>query len=107
MQKNISLCLWWGWARAFIHIWVLKYLEEENYSIEEVSGTSMGAIIAAGIALGMSAQEIYDFTKKNFSYWKLIDFSFGKGFFQEKKYSKCSKKYMEGVKYHIQKFPSK
>lgn len=84
MQKNISLCLWWGWARAFIHIWVLKYLEEENYSIEEVSGTSMGAIIAAGIALGMSAQEIYDFTKKNFSYWKLIDFSFGKGIFSEK-----------------------
>ena len=78
MKKKISLCLWgWG-ARGFIHIGVLRYLEENGYEIEEVSGTSMWAIVWAAIALGMTADEIYDFVKTEFSYWKLIDFSFWK-----------------------------
>lgn len=78
-NKKISLCLWGGGARGYIHIWVLQYLEEHNYEIVEVSGTSMWAIIGAWIATGMNSQEIYDFIKSEFSYWKLIDFSFSKG----------------------------
>jgi len=38
----------------------------------------MWAIIGAAIALGMTSDEIYEFIKNEFSYWKLIDFSFGK-----------------------------
>lgn len=38
----------------------------------------MWAIVWAAIALGMTAEEIYDFVKNEFSYWKLIDFSFWK-----------------------------
>ncbi len=80
MEKKISLCLGGGWARGFIHIGVLRYLEENGYEIQEVSWTSMWAIVWAAIALGMTADEIYDFVKKEFSYWKLIDFSFWKWF---------------------------
>lgn len=79
-NKKISLCLWGGWARGFIHIWVLRYLEEQWYEIQEVSGTSMWSIIGAAVALWMNADEIYDFVKAEFSYWKLIDFSFTKWF---------------------------
>lgn len=79
-NKQISLCLWGGGARGFIHIWVLRYLEEQGYEIQEVSGTSMWAIVWSAVALGMNAEEIYEFVKAEFSYWKLIDFSFTKGF---------------------------
>ena len=78
MKKKISLCLWGWWARWFIHIWVHRYLEENGYEIQEISWTSMWAIIWAAIALGMTSDEIYEFIKKEFSYWKLIDFSFWK-----------------------------
>jgi len=40
-NKQISLCLGGGGARGFIHIGVLRYLEEQGYEIQEVSGTSM------------------------------------------------------------------
>lgn len=53
-------------------------MEEKKYHIREVSGSSMGAIIAGGIALWMNSQEIYAFTQKEFSYWKLVNFSFWK-----------------------------
>ncbi|NDK09551.1 hypothetical protein GW846_02125 [Candidatus Gracilibacteria bacterium] len=78
-NKKISLCLGGGGARGYIHIGVLKYLEENEYEIVEVSGTSIGAIIGAGIATGMNSSEIYDFIESEFSYRKLIDFSFSKG----------------------------
>jgi len=54
---------------------VIQYLEEQGYEIEEISGTSMGAIIGAALALGMNAREIYNLIESEFSYWKLIDFS--------------------------------
>jgi len=37
---------------------VYQYLEKNNYTISEVSGTSMGAIVAAGIATGKSFAEL-------------------------------------------------
>jgi predicted acylesterase/phospholipase RssA len=39
--KHISLCLGGGGARGFIHIGVLRYLEQQGVVIDEISGNSM------------------------------------------------------------------
>ena len=36
-KTNYGLALWWGSARWFVHIWVIKYLEEKNIKITEIS----------------------------------------------------------------------
>lgn len=71
-MKKISLCLWWGAAKGFSHIWVFRRLEELNYEIEEVSWTSMWAIIASCIAVWMTSNEMFDLCDK-ISYRKLTD----------------------------------
>ncbi len=74
-MKKYSLALW-GWAaRGLVHVWVLKYLEEKNIEISEVSGTSMGAIIWAMLAIWMSSSEIKDFANK-LNFLTLIDIDF-------------------------------
>jgi len=70
-----SLALWWGAARWFIHLGVLKYLEEKNIKITEVSGTSMGAIIASFVAIWKNADYMINFAKK-INYFSLVDFDF-------------------------------
>ncbi len=46
-----------------MHIGVLRYLEDHNYVIEEVSGASSGAMIGSLIASQKTSQEIYDIAK--------------------------------------------
>ena len=62
LNKNIIkkywLALWWWAARGFAHIWLIKYLEEKNIEINEVSGTSMWAIIASCFAIWMNSSEM-------------------------------------------------
>ena len=71
-MTSISLALW-GWAaRGLAHIWVYKYLEEQNTEISEVSGTSMWAIVWAMIAIWMKSDEIIEFAK-SMNFLKLAD----------------------------------
>lgn len=75
MQKKYSLALW-GWAARWLaHVWVLKYLEENNIEIGEISWTSMWAIIGSMYCIWKKSNEIIDFAK-NINYLKLIDFDF-------------------------------
>ena len=67
------MALWWWAAKWFMHIWVYKYLQENNINISEISGTSMWAIIASLIAIWKNYQEITDIAK-DISYYKMIDF---------------------------------
>ena len=71
-MKKYSLALWGWWARWFIHVGVLKYLEENEISITEVSWTSMWAIIWSMIAIKMSYLDIIDFAK-DLNFFKLVD----------------------------------
>lgn len=72
MKKTYSLALW-GWAaKWFIHIWVYKYLQENDMHFSEVSWTSMWAIIASLIAIWKDYQEI-TLIAKEISYYKMID----------------------------------
>lgn len=73
MKKKYSLALWWGWAIWFLHIWVIKSLEEKKIKIKEVSWTSMWAIVASFYAMWKSSQEMEVFVK-NINFLKLLDF---------------------------------
>jgi len=54
----MGLALSGGGARGLAHIGVLKVLESEGIPIQYVTGTSMGGVIAAAYASGMSPKEI-------------------------------------------------
>jgi NTE family protein len=62
--RKIGLALSGGGARGLAHIGVYKILEQIPIPIDFISGTSMGAIIGACIAKGMSAAEIEAVTTK-------------------------------------------
>lgn len=51
-QKTVSLVLGSGGARGLAHIGVIKWLEENNYKIESISGCSIGALIGGIYAAG-------------------------------------------------------
>ncbi len=49
--RAVGLVLAGGGARGFAHIGVIKALYEAGVPFDHLGGTSMGAIIAAGMAL--------------------------------------------------------
>jgi len=51
-MKSVSLILGSGGARGLAHIGVIHWLEENDYSIESISGCSMGALIGGIYAAG-------------------------------------------------------
>ena len=59
-----------GGARGLAHIGVIKALEENEIPIDYVTGTSMGAIVAALYAMGYSPDEmIASITSDDFQRW--------------------------------------
>ena len=55
---DIALALGGGGSRGLAHIGVLRAFERQGIRVAAVAGTSMGGIIAAAHACGMSAQTI-------------------------------------------------
>jgi NTE family protein len=55
---GIGLTLSGGGARGFAHIGVLRAMEEAKIPIDAVGGTSIGAIIAGGVAAGWKYEEM-------------------------------------------------
>ena len=58
--RGLGLVLSGGGARGFAHIGVIKALRQARIPIDLVGGTSMGAIIAAGVALEWDDKEMYE-----------------------------------------------
>jgi NTE family protein len=56
--RSVSLILSGGGARGFAHIGAIKALREHGMPLDIVGGTSMGAIIGAGLAMDWSDDEI-------------------------------------------------
>lgn len=77
MPNKFSLALGWWAARWLAHIWVIKYLEENNLKPSEVSWTSMWAIIASMYATWKTSSEMLEICSK-INYFKLIDIDFKK-----------------------------
>src|SRR5205814_479805 len=63
----ICLALGGGGARGFAHIGALRALREENVPVDIVGGTSMGAVMAAEHALGLSPEEMVQSNRSLFS----------------------------------------
>ena len=57
-SPSVGLALSGGGARGFAHIGVLRVLEREGISVDYLAGTSMGGVMAAGYASGMSSYDL-------------------------------------------------
>lgn len=64
-MSRIGLALGGGGVRGLAHILVLEVLDELNCKPCVIAGTSMGAIIGALYASGMSGREIRELVKKH------------------------------------------
>ena len=54
-NKTISLILGSGGARGLAHVGVIEALTEMGYSIQSISGSSMGALVGGIYAAGKLA----------------------------------------------------
>lgn len=72
-RPKLGVALGGGFARGLAHIGVLKVLEEEGVPVDFLAGTSVGSVIGAGYASGMSAaamEEVAQLVRfKDFSRW--------------------------------------
>lgn len=68
--QKVALVLSGGGAKGLAHVGVIKALEENDIPIDYLVGTSMGGIVAACYASGMSADEIEEvMLSEDFSKW--------------------------------------
>ncbi|MBA4336616.1 hypothetical protein C0416_02470 [bacterium] len=65
-RLKIGLALGSGGAKGLAHIGCLKVLEEYGIKPDMITGTSMGAIIGAGYALGYNAKELESVARESF-----------------------------------------
>jgi NTE family protein len=75
---RVGVALGGGFARGLAHIGVLKVLEEENIPVDLIAGTSVGSVIGAAYASGISAKELEEISAlvrfKDFSRWTFSRF---------------------------------
>jgi NTE family protein len=57
-RRGVGLVLSGGGARGFAHLGIIRALREARIPIDFVGGVSIGAIIAAGVAMGWSDEEM-------------------------------------------------
>ena len=68
--QKVGLVMSGGGAKGLAHIGVMKALEEENIPIDYVTGTSMGAIVAALYSMGYTPDEmIAEMKTDDFQRW--------------------------------------
>lgn len=65
-RRSIGLVMSGGGARAYAHIGVVRALREAGLPFDVIGGTSMGAIIAACVAMGWDDDEIETRIRKAF-----------------------------------------
>jgi len=74
-RQAIGLVLSGGGARAFAHIGVIKALSEAAIPIDLVAGTSMGALVAASVALGHPPGEMIEIFSRAFRRNPIADYT--------------------------------
>jgi len=57
-RTKLGLALGAGGAKGYAHVGALQVLEDAGYTVDFVSGSSIGAMVGAWIALGLDAAEI-------------------------------------------------
>jgi predicted acylesterase/phospholipase RssA len=66
-RTKLGLALGAGGAKGYAHVGALRVLEEAGYTVDFVSGSSIGAIVGAYLALGMDAEAIDTTLRESFS----------------------------------------
>ena len=72
-NKEINLVLQGGGVKGLAYIGALRCLEENNYVIKNIAGSSIGSVIGALIIAGYNSYELesivnsIDYTKEYFS----------------------------------------
>ncbi len=74
MRKKFGLALGGGGSRGVAHVGVIKALEEEGLKPDFISGCSMGSVVGACYAMGMSCGQMMDKVAK-IKTMKLVDLS--------------------------------
>ena len=69
-RKRVGLALGGGVVRGIAHLGVISVLEEAGIPIDCISGTSVGAIIAAGYAAGIGVQRLSEYAQE-FRWWRI------------------------------------
>jgi NTE family protein len=65
-RRGVGLVLSGGGARGFAHLGVIRALREARVPIDFVGGSSIGSIIAAGVAVGWSDEEMRQRYRRSF-----------------------------------------
>ena len=78
-HTKLGLALGAGGAKAFAHAGVLQVLERAGHTIDYVAGSSMGAVVAVWLALGMTASEIAATLESRFGTAAACDSLFRRG----------------------------
>lgn len=65
-RRGVGLALSGGGARGFAHLGVIRALREARVPIDFVGGSSIGGIIAAGVAMGWDDGEMQDRYRRSF-----------------------------------------
>ena len=76
---KLGLALGAGGAKCFAHAGVIDVLQRAGYTVDYVSGSSMGAVMAVWLALGMSGADIADTASKQWAAGPVVDEIFRKG----------------------------
>jgi NTE family protein len=66
-RAKLGLALGAGGAKGFAHLGALQVLEEAGYTLDYVSGASIGAIVGTCVALGMNAAEVEETLRSQFT----------------------------------------
>jgi len=106
----VGLALGVGVGYGFCHIGVLKVIEEKKIPIDVISGSSVGSLIAAFWAVGMSSGEILEVINREFcepkSLWSMMDFTFPLlGFIKGNNFYNLLKKYLGDRTFNDIKLP--
>ena len=71
---DISLALGGGGSKGYAHLGILKVLEERNFEIKAIAGTSAGGLIAALYVAGYSPDSIMQsMTELNQRKWRCAE----------------------------------
>lgn len=108
----VGLALGVGVAYGFCHIGVLKVIEEERITIDVISGSSVGALIASLWVTGRTSGEILEIIIQEFKepkyIWGLVDLTFPLfGFIKGNKLYRFLKKYLGNKTFYDVKLPLK
>ena len=91
-EPRLAIAFGGGGARGLAHIHVVQALEELGVTPVAISGTSIGSIVGAGLASGMTSAEMRDYALETFSdpsevlsrFWRMRPTSLGEMFSQSR-----------------------